>query len=486
MTTINKQKTIKHTKPISPTESKLFYAYGVIVVLSVVLSFVFHQKVLLAIPAIIPLAYIAISDFKKIYFALLFLIPLSFEFQVTESLGTDLPTEPLMVGLMITLVFYFIANAKKIDFSFFKNPVMILLGVHLFWIFLTSTTSLIPYISFKFLLAKIWYIFAFTLATATFIKSKEDLIKMFWLLFIPMTFTVVWGLIRHSFTGFHFDEINRSIVPFYRNHVVYANLLSIFLPFIFLARTWYKSGSNKRRVLNIGIIIFLSGIYFAYTRAAYLAVFAMLGTYFIINFKAIKLALITSIIGVVFIFNFITTENYYLKYSPSTKTVSQHGLSDIIDATLKGTDVSSMERIYRWIAAIHMVNDRPITGFGPNGFVKNYKNYTVFIFETWISENEEQSGVHNYFLMTLVEQGIIGLLIFVALLFSFFIYGEKVYHSIKDKELKATTKAVMLSMIAIVVSLVFSDMIEVDKTGSFFFINLALIVLVSRKYKPLV
>jgi len=446
---------------------------------------VFHQKVLLVVPAVFPLIYLAIADFKKIYFSLLFLIPLSFEFQVTESLGTDLPTEPLMVGLMLTLVFYYIKNARKIDFSFFKNPVMIFLGIHIFWIFLTSTTSLIPSFSFKFLLAKIWYVFSFTMATATFIKCKEDFKKLFWVLFIPMTFTVIWGLIRHSFTSFHFDEINHSIVPFYRNHVVYANLLSIFLPFIFLARTWYKSGTNKRRILNIGILIFLAGIYFAYTRAAYLAVFAMMGAYFIINFKAMKLALLTSVIGVIFIFSFITNENYYLKYSPSVKTVSQHGLSDIIDATLNGKDVSSMERIYRWIAAIHMANDRPITGFGPNGFVPNYKNYTVFIFETWISENEENSGVHNYFLMTLVEQGIAGLLIFVSLLFAFFIFGENLFHSIKDKELKANTKAVMLSMVAIVVSLVFSDMIEVDKTGSFFFINLALIVLISRKFKPL-
>ena len=62
---------------------------------------------------------------------------------------------------------------------------------------------------------------------------------------------------------------------------------------------------------------------------------------------------------------------------------------------------------------------------------------------------------------------------------------ENLYHQFKDKELKATTKAVMLSMVAIVVSLVFSDMIEVDKTGSFFFINLALIILLSRNYKPL-
>lgn len=449
------------------------------------LAFYFNQKVFFAIPALIPVVYIAITDFKKIYFALLFLLPLSFEFQVTESLGTDLPTEPLMVGLMLALLLYLIKNSKKIDFGFFKNPIMLMLGIHLFWIFLTSFTSLIPLHSFKFLLAKIWYIFAFVFATAIFIKNIEDLKKLFWTIFIPLTFTVVWTMIRHSFSSFHFDEINPALVPFYRNHVVYANLLSIFLPFIFLARTWYPAASSKRRILNLSILIHLAAIYFSYTRASYIAVIAIAITYFIIHFKAVKLAIASSIIAVVFIFSFITTENYYLKYQPSVKTVSHHELSDIIDATLKGTDVSSMERIYRWIAAIHMANDRPITGFGPNGFVPNYKNYTVFVFETWISDNEERSGVHNYFLMTLVEQGILGLLFFVGLLVAFFTFGEKLFHKLENKELKNASLAVILSMIAIVVSLIFSDMIEVDKTGSFFFINIALLILISRAFKGL-
>lgn len=470
---------------ISSFETKLFYAYGFLIVAASLLAFHFQQKAFFAIPAFIPLVYIAITDFKKIYFALLFLIPFSIEYQVTESLGTDLPTEPLMIGLMLALLLYLIKNAKKINFSFFKNPIMILLGIHLFWIFLTSFTSLIPLHSFKFLLAKIWYIFAFVLATAIFIKNINDLKKLFWVIFIPLSFTVIWALVRHAFTDFDFTKINASLRPFYRNHVVYANLLSIFLPFIFLARNWYPSASTQKRILTISIFVYLIAIYFSYTRAAYLAVIAMALSLFIIHFKLVKLAIISSIIGVIFIFGFITNENYYLKYQPSVKTVSHHQLSDIIDATLKGTDVSSMERIYRWIAAIHMANDRPITGFGPNGFVPNYKNYTVFVFETWISDNEERSGVHNYFLMTLVEQGILGLLIFVGILVAFFTYGEKLFHKTKNKENRNIILALMLSMIAIVVSLIFSDMIEVDKTGSFFFINLALLVLVARNFKGL-
>lgn len=467
-------------------ETILFYGFGLLVIACTLLSYIFQTKIFLAFPALFPLVYFAITDFRKIYFALLFLLPLSLEYQVTESLGTDLPTEPLMLGLMFVLLFYFIKNIQRIDFSFFKNSIMILLIVHFFWIGITSFTSLTPLLSFKFILAKTWYIFAFLLATAVFIKSKNDIKKFFWIIYIPLTFTVIWALFWHGLTNFHFDTINNSLTPFYRNHVVYANLLTVFLPFVFLARNWYLPASTKRRLLNMSVIIYLAAIYFAFTRASYLALFAMLAVYFIVNFKMIKLTIFASILAIIGVFSFITHNNYYLKYSPTVKTVSHHDLSGIIDATLKGTDVSSMERIYRWIAAIHMANDRPITGFGPNGFVPNYENYTVFIFETWISENPERSGVHNYFLMTLVEQGVIGLIIFFSLIAVFFIFSENLFHKIKDKELQKTIKAIILSMTAIVVSCLFSDLLEVDKIGSFFFIMLAFIVIISRNFKPFI
>lgn len=470
---------------ISTSALYTFYGLGILSVVSLLLASIFEQKIAWVLPVLFPLAYIALTDIKKIYFALLFVLPFSIEYQVSSSLATDLPTEPLMAGLLLVLSLVLIKKLNEIDFSFFKNAIFILLAIHFFWLFITSLTSLTPIISFKFLLAKTWYIFAFFLGTALFIQGKKDLKKLFWIVFIPLTITVLWSLAWHSLTQFHFSKINWSLAPFYRNHVVYANLLTIFLPFIFLARTWYAKGSAKRRWLNIGVFIYFIAIYFAYTRASYLAVIAMAGAYFIIHFRMMKIAFLASILLVAGIFSVVTYQNYYLKYSPTVKTVTHHSLTDIMDATLKGRDVSSMERIYRWIAGIHMVNDRPITGFGPNGFVPNYKNYTVFLFETWISDNEEKSGVHNYFLMTAIEQGLFGLLVWVLLLFAFFAYGENFYHKSQSKDLKNTTRAILLSMVAVVVSLIFSDMIEVDKTGSFFFINLALLILVSRNYKGL-
>ena len=448
-------------------------------------GFYFEQKVLLALPFAMPLSVWAIQNFKSLYFFLLAWIPLSIEFDVTASLATDLPTEPLMAGFLLIALFYGLRHVRRIDFSFFFNPVMFFLALHLVWLTVATIFSTVPLFSMKFMLAKWWYVTAFLGVTALVIKNVEDVKRMFWAIFIPLTFTVLVALVRHAMVGFDFDLINPVLRPFYRNHVNYAAILVVFLPFVVYARTWYPKYSAKYNLLILSVLVYIAGIYFSYTRACYLALVVMLVSYFIFRFHFAKFAVIAVLIAAVFIGKFITDENHYITYTPSTNTVSQHEFGDLIDATFKAEDVSSMERIYRWIAAIHMIGEKPFVGFGPNGFVENYENYTVFIFETWISDNQERSGVHNYFLMTAVEQGLIGLTIFLSLIISFFIWGEKVFHR-QTSNKKALAMAVLLSMMALFVNLLFSDMIEVDKTGSFFFINMTLLVLLHRNFKGLI
>lgn len=466
-------------------QSYLYFAFALISSFCLLASFYFEQKALLALPFVAIVAIWAIVNFRSLYFFLLALIPLSIEFDVSEGLATDLPTEPLMLGFLLITLSYLLQNAKKIDFSFFRNPVMLFLILHLIWILFVSIFSTVPLFSFKFILAKWWYVSAFFLTTSLVVRDMKDVKTAFWCVFIPLSFTIVLSLIRHAMAGFAFDAINPVLRPFYRNHVNYAAILSVFIPFVFYARTWYAKYSFKYNLLVFSVLLFLSGIYFSYTRASYLAVAAVILAYFVFRFRLTKLAVFASFVALFFVGQFILEQNHYLEYTPSTKTVSQHELGDLVDATFKAEDVSSMERIYRWIAAIHMIGDKPVVGFGPNGFVENYKNYTVFIFETWISDNEERSGVHNYFLMTAVEQGLPGLVIFIGLLVSIFVWGEKQLHRLNGIH-KQIYMAVLLSMIALLVNLLFSDMIEVDKTGSFFFFNLALLVLLPRSFHGLV
>ena len=135
-----------------------------------------------------PLSVWAIQNFKSLYFFLLAWIPLSIEFDVTDNLATDLPTEPLMAGFLLIALFYGLRHVRRIDFSFFFNPVMFFLALHLVWLMVATIFSTVPLFSIKFMLAKWWYVTAFLGVTALVIKNVEDVKRMFWAIFIPLTF----------------------------------------------------------------------------------------------------------------------------------------------------------------------------------------------------------------------------------------------------------------------------------------------------------
>ena len=177
-----------------------------------------------------------------------------------------------------------------------------------------------------------------------------------------------------------------------------------------------------------------------------------------------------------FIYN-VTAHNNYLDSRPDfNKTITHDDFDDLLSATTKGQDVSTMERVYRLVAGGHMVAEKPLTGFGPGTFTTYYKQYTLFGFTTYVSDNKELSGIHCYYLMMAVEQGILGALLFIALVFVVLLKGEQVYH---ETELPGRRRVVMMAILTTVVIdglLLMNDLVETDKVGSFFFLCMALIV----------
>jgi O-antigen ligase len=176
-------------------------------------------------------------------------------------------------------------------------------------------------------------------------------------------------------------------------------------------------------------------------------------------------------------FIFMAFKGNYLNYAPNYQTTIYHSeLNEHLQATFEGQDLSSEERIYRWIAGIRMWLQKPVTGYVPGNFVNFYRDYTVSSFRTYVSENPENSSIHNYFLLMLTEQGIVGLIIFLTLTFFIFYYAQKIYNETESIQGKQYVIAITLSLTIIYVNTFLSDLIETDKVGTFFFMNIALLV----------
>ncbi len=465
------------------TGSVLFYGFSLLTVASIFLGIAIDETATYVIPLAFLFVWFALFDFKKIYFLLIALIPLTREFSL-GALSLDVPGEPVLIILMLVFFFYLLKR-KEYDSAFIKHLIIQLLFLHLLWIFVTVFFSYKVLFSAKFFLAKIWYVITYVFLTGLFVRRLRDFKILFWCVLIPAAFSIIAVLFRHSASGFSFEEINSASEVFYRNHVNYAAFVSLLMPFIWLAGSWYKSGTLPKHFINFCKLLFLAAIYFAFARGAWIALFAAVGFYYLLKWRLIKFAIPPAVALIFYMGWTLVTNNNYLNYAPEFGKAIYHGnIIDHMKATVRNQDLSTAERFYRWVAGVRMAGEHPITGFGPGSFYHYYQPYTVSEFTTYVSDNPEKSGTHNYFLMTTVEQGLVGLFFFQLLTFGIFYVGVRAYHQAQNQDDKNLIAAVLCSLVVIYVQLLLSDLIEEIKIGGFFFINIALLVnwsILSRK-----
>ncbi len=455
----------------------LLIGFAAITVASLLVGIAGGWWYLAGIPALALFGYLALVDFRKIFYLLFFFIPLTVEVWLPNGTVTDMPTELMTVVLMGIYFLYTLRNGRSLRSDFLKHPITLALSLHLGWLFFTAITSQDLMISFKFSLAKIWYVTTFFFLAGSILKEEKDLRTLTWVVLVPLVFTIFYVLRNHAAVGFSFADINSVVYPFYRNKVAYACMLSIFLPFVWFTRQMYRRWSWQWTTLAGAAVLLLIGIQFSYTRAAYITLAMGVGAFFVIKWRWMKPVLAVAAVLAVLYTTGMVRHNNYLDHKPVyEKTITHEDFGDLLNSTTKGQDVSTMERVYRWVAGGHMVGERPWLGFGPGTFTAHYKTYTLHGFRTYVSDNKEGSGIHCYYLMTAVEQGYIGALLFVALVFIVLLKGEAIYHQTLDPNRKRLVMMVMLTTVIIDGLLLMNDLVETDKIGSFFFLCMAVLV----------
>jgi O-antigen ligase len=465
-----------HTESRTPALTPLLLFFGLVLAGSAFLCIYQGEYYFAGIPFALLIGMIGLFNFRLLYYLLILCIPFSVPFQI-GSFSIDLFSEPLMIVLLFISLIIFIKN-RNFDLGFLKHPLSLLLLIHFLWMVFISFYSVNPQPSLKYLISKAWYIGALFFMTGIIIEKISDFKKIFWLYFSSLFLIVITTLIRHYFMGMGFETASYPMNPFFHNHVLYSSTLAIFLPFIWFARKYYSENILKFIILGSAFILFIVGIGFAYTRASWLAIPIALIMFFVIKKNMTKYLLILSGIVLVIVLCFFLQHNRYMHYaSDYKKTIFHKGdIEGHLEATYKLEDASGMERVYRWIAASRMFIDKPLLGSGPSTFYPEYKKYTLNTFYTYVSGNPEQSSTHNYFLMTLCEQGIIGFILFFTLCISLILVGTRLYSSFKDPEYKNLAMACTISLVLLYFHLLLNDLIETDKIGALFFITLTLII----------
>ncbi|MFK8058408.1 MAG: O-antigen ligase family protein [Saprospiraceae bacterium] len=461
----------------------MIWAFTALIFVAGLMAAAINSPLPLALPGAALVLGLGIRNIKALFLLCIVLIPLSTEVQL-GSLGTDLPSEPLMWLLTGLGAVYFIRNATTIEGALLRHPISLALLLHLAWMFITVVTSNYPEASIKFFLAKLWYVIPFYALTTILLRTKADLHKLILAIAIPLTGVLIYCLVRHAALGFTFEDVNKAMAPFFRNHVSYAALTSIVLPFLVVGAFSFRQNSWWRYGLFAASLISLIAIQTSYTRAAYASLLIGVAVVVVMRFRLTKHALVLSLALVVAFGTFVVSNNRFFNFAPNyDKTITHTDFDNLLEATYKLEDISTMERVYRWVAGSYMSAEHPVVGFGPGNFHRYYKGYALESFRTYVSDNPEKSGIHNYYLMTLVEQGWLGLIIFILLAATGLISAERAYHRAKTRPIKL---AVIIFASSLAINLSFqliNDMIETDKAGPWFFLCLAGIVVLDLKSK---
>ena len=393
------------------------------------------------------LVYFAIYQTEKLFISLAFLTPLSVNIEeFTQSFGLFIPTEPLLFGLMLLLV----AAEIKTPFlnkGIWKSPIIRAVLFYLLVVIITAITSSHPMVSFKFLLARLWFIIPVLIFGTHFFQKEKNRMQFLWLFVIATCIAILYTLAHHSMYGFGEKEGHWVMWPLFKDHTIYGAIVALILPIVVALYFSEKHSPLTQAILITLITIVLIGLYYSYTRAAWLsiicAVIVCLIVYYRVNFKILAGIVVVALIVVFFKWDQIQMELGRNKYEHTTESFDER----LQSATNVTTDASNLERINRWSCAIAMFEQRPIFGYGPGTYAFEYAPFQEPENLTIISTNFGDMGnAHSEYLAALSEMGVMGLVSFIGIVVAIFFSMITLYNKLPLSETK--NRVLVMGMIA--------------------------------------
>lgn len=435
------------------------------------------------IPVAIIVALLYIFWLDKLLMLIVFMAPLAINIADKEmGIGISIPTEPLLVGVMLLFFLKTIFNGN-FDKKILTHPVSWMVYLSLFWIFVTSITSELPLVSFKFLLARLWFVVPFYFLGIALFKNARNINNFNWLYATALIIVIIYTTIHHSKYGFAEEQGHWVMKPFYNDHTAYGGILAFFLP-VFAGYTFNKERSRTYRLYaGIFALIILVALYLSYSRAAWVSIAAIIVISVLIVFKIKFRWILTSV--VVLVSSFYMFQNEILYVLEKNKQDSSENFIEHVQSIYNiSSDASNLERINRWQSAFRMYDERPLFGWGPGTYQFVYAPFQRSQERTIISTNAGDLGnAHSEYIGPLSEQGLPGLIIVLGLMIVILYTGIKVYREARNKEIKLFSLVSVLSLCTYFVHGLLNNFLDTDKASIPFWGFFAMIVAMDLYHK---
>ncbi|MFN5920136.1 MAG: O-antigen ligase family protein [Bacteroidota bacterium] len=430
------------------------------------------------LPVLVAIFLMVFFELERALLLLTFLIPLSINFDdIGYGLGISLPDEPFIILIMFLSVFkIFIKSEYHLDV--FRHPITVALLINFGWMLFTVFTSDMPFVSLKFMLSRFWYIVVFYFMAVMLFIKRENISKYLWLYIASLSLVIIYALIRHGAAGFTRETSYTLMQPFYAAHGIYAAAIAFFIPFLVISCVFYNrflSHGISRILVLLVLGLFAAGLVFSFTRAAWLSV---MGLAFILVPLMLRVRLRTLVLLVgTGLLLFVVFQNQVYYVLSKTQDVSSSDLSVHLKSVANvKSDASNAERINRWMSAIGMFKERPITGFGPGTYMFCYAPFQQSNYTTIISTNFGDVGnAHSEYLGPLAESGVMGLLTLLILIYVVLQTAFRLFYDGRTAYVRYMALSVMLGLITYLIHGVMNNYIESDKIAVLWWGGMAVI-----------
>ena len=430
----------------------------------------------MALPMALVIVYFFFFSLDKVVLAIVFLTPFTFKFR-HEGMGftVDVPTEPLIVAIM-GLFFLRLIYEGNYDRKLLRHPITILLIINLAWMFVTSVTSEIPLVSFKFFISRLWFVVTFYFVLIQLFKQPEKIRLFLWLFGSALVLIILYITFKHSAFGFDRQVGTWIVRPFFNDHTNYSAVIALVAPvFIFMAFN-SKYSIFRQRVALIFFAVFIMGIIFSYSRASWVSIAVAFGTFWILALKIdykLIFAVLILIAGTAFLFQDDIIMQLERNRQDSSGDFREHAQS----ITNISSDASNLERINRWRAAVRMFEERPVLGWGPGTYQMVYAPFQLSQDHTIITTNFGDLGnAHSEYLGPLAESGLPGMLSFMAMALWVIITGVRNFKRAHTRELRWISLGLTLGFVTYFTHGFLNNFLDTDKASVPFWGFMAILV----------
>lgn len=419
----------------------------------------------LLLPFALGLMLITVLRLDLTLLIIAFFTPLSVLFEI-DVLGAALilPTEPLMIGVLILFVLKFIYEGGRIP-DYYKHPLVYVVLVMLLWMGLTSLTSSMPMVSFKATASRLWFLISFFFLGLELFQQRRAFQKYLWAYLFGMIGVIGYTIVHHAIMGFEKDAAHWVMSPFFKDHTSYGAILAFLIPPLIALFANEQRRTQRRWMVGFALLILLVATVLSYTRAAWLSLFAALLVFVAVKLR-ISFRFITAVAVILFSLIWVFQDDLLMKLEKNNQDSSGNIAEHVQSMTNVSTDASNLERLNRWGAALRMGAARPLVGWGPGTYQFQYAPFQLPSEKTVISTNNADMGnAHSEYFGPLSEQGLPGMFLVILLVAVSIARGLTLAVKHPDSSTRNLALGVTLGLVTYWVHGMLNNFLDTDKAS---------------------